>query len=412
MRALRPIGMKKVIILMSVVFLSYALVGQIIAKDIADSYKKQMIAHDAAVAGHLNQQGYEKNQIAAAFSAEKTEADRLEGHSILLRTGYTQHLDNRLLPEVQHIERKYAVMFFLLFLVLFILLFTIFATYSLRQHRRLEEAQSVMADFLNGNTAIRLDDQDEGSLAKLFTSINVMATSLTSHFEKEKRNKEFLRDLISDISHQLKTPLAALMMYNEIIQEEKTDSVVITEFIRKSENELKRIESLIQNLLKLAKMDAGMIELEKKPQELKSFLDKCIQSFQTRSELEQKQITVDCTDASVLNVDEGWLLEAVSNIIKNALDHTKAEDTIQISCEETPVITRIMIKDTGSGVYPEDIHHIFKRFYRSRYSKDKQGIGIGLTLAKAIIEKHGGTVWAESELGKGTTFFLTFPKFD
>jgi signal transduction histidine kinase len=111
-----------------------------------------------------------------------------------------------------------------------------------------------------------------------------------------------------------------------------------------------------------------------------------------------------------LYYDSEWLYEAVSNIFKNAFDHTKEQDRIEIICRDTPVLKEILIRDSGTGIHPEDIHSIFRRFYRSRFSKDKQGTGIGLTMAKMIVEKHDGSISVTSELGKGTTFCLTFPK--
>jgi signal transduction histidine kinase len=103
-------------------------------------------------------------------------------------------------------------------------------------------------------------------------------------------------------------------------------------------------------------------------------------------------------------------MEAIGNIIKNALDHTNSQNKIEVCCSETPLSIQITIKDNGAGIHPEDLHHIFKRFYRSRFSKEKQGIGIGLALSKSIIEKHGGTITVQSELGKGAAFNLFFPK--
>ncbi|MPN60207.1 Sensor protein SrrB [bioreactor metagenome] len=100
----------------------------------------------------------------------------------------------------------------------------------------------------------------------------------------------------------------------------------------------------------------------------------------------------------------------MGNIIKNALDHTEAKGRIEISCEDTAVLTEIVIRDNGAGIHPEDIHHVFKRFYRSRFSKDKTGVGIGLSLSKAIVELHGGTVAVSSKLGEGAEFHLIFPK--
>lgn len=390
--------------------LGYMLLGQVTVKLMADDYKQKMISHDYAVAGYLYRNGQDKLQITYAFTSEKTKNDLAAGQKLLQAAGYNSTVESSLLPEVGSFYKKYTVLIMVLSAVFSITFLLVLLFFALRRNERLEKANMDILSFMDGNTAVRLDDREEGSLSRLFTSINGMSTSLTSHIVKEKQNKEFLKDTISDISHQLKTPLAALKMYNEIIQDEKTANAVVDSFTSKSRRELVRMEVLIQNLLKLARLDAGSIEPEKSVNNLRRFLEEAIEGFRTRAELEDKAIILDCDGRITLSFDEEWLMEAISNLIKNSLDHTEAKDQIEIRCDETPVLTQIMIKDNGSGIHPEDIHHIFKRFYRSRYSKDKQGAGIGLTLTKAIVEMHGGSVTVESELGKGAAFRLAFPK--
>jgi signal transduction histidine kinase len=290
------------------------------------------------------------------------------------------------------------------------ILLVVFCIFARKQNKQLKNAGIKMQRFMEGDTSIRLEDNQEDSLSCFFAIVNTMATSLNAHIEKEKHSREFLKDTISDISHQLKTPLAALQMYNEIISEEETTNQVVGDFTLKSQREISRMEGLIQNLLKLAKLDVRAIELEKKSHNLNEFLRKCLATFITRAKIEGKHMSLQCDDSVTLNFDETWLLEAVGNLIKNALDHTNQNDEIEISCTETVIATEITIKDSGSGIHPEDIHHIFKRFYRSRYSKDRQGVGIGLALAKAIVEQHGGTITVKSEYGSNTEIHLIFPK--
>jgi len=401
---------KKLFVAAAIILLSTIVVGQAVVAIMTNDYKREMIAHDYAVAGYLLRNDLGKSQITTAFTAEKTAGDLAAGQSFLQAAGYDDSLTSALLPAVKSFQQKYAVLALVLSMAFSLAIMAVLLIYSSKQNKKLEEANTDILNFMKGNHNIRLNDHEEGALSQLSSSINVMATSLTTHIAKEKQNKEFLRDTIADISHQLKTPLAALQMYNEIIQDENTGNEVVESFTRKSSHELDRMENLIQNLLKLARLDVGAIELEKGNHNLRDFLESTVSRFLTRAALENKSITLDCDNGIILNCDEEWLLEAVSNIIKNALDHTTAGDAINIGVDETPVVTRITIKDNGMGIHPEDIHAIFKRFYRSRFSKDKQGIGIGLTLAKSIVEKHGGSIMVESELSKGTTFHIAFPK--
>jgi len=130
--------------------------------------------------------------------------------------------------------------------------------------------------------------------------------------------------------------------------------------------------------------------------------------FEIRAEQENKEIILSGRDDEMLLCDRDWLIEAVSNIVKNALDHTDANSHIHIEWSRLPSATQIVIKDNGSGIHSEDIHHIFKRFYRSRFSKDTQGVGLGLPLSKAIVEAHDGSIAVDSVLGNGSTFVLSF----
>ena len=158
----------------------------------------------------------------------------------------------------------------------------------------------------------------------------------------------------------------------------------------------------------ITKLDAGSIVLEKKPEDVAEMMNNVELRFSYRAEQEQKKLVLFGEEDIFLSCDRDWILEAVDNIVKNAMDHTKSGDTIEIKWRKSASIVQIQIKDNGSGIHPEDLHHIFKRFYRSRFSKDQQGIGLGLPLAKMIIEAHNGTIEVNSELGKGTMFIISF----
>lgn len=393
-----------------IILLAFILLGQLMVARMAEDYKKDMIEHDYAVAGYLSGSGVDHRQIVTAFTSDKTVADTEAGASLLASSGYTESTLNSLLPVVENFHQKFALTVLLITVLFSLAILAVLYLGEQRRGKQLETAAGQLRRFMDGDTAVRLADCGEGSLARLFAAINAMATSLTAHIDKEKQNRQFLKDTISDISHQLKTPLAALQMYNEIICDEKTGNEVVESFTDKSRRELERMENLVHNLLKLARLDAGTIELEKAVFSLQSFLEKCIGSFATRAAQEGKSITLQCGDGPMLCLDETWLGEAVGNIIKNALDHTDSGDAIEISCQEAAAATEIIIRNNGAGIHPEDVHHIFKRFYRSRFSKDKQGVGIGLALTKAIVEKHGGAVTVRSELGRGAEFHLIFPR--
>ena len=281
--------------------------------------------------------------------------------------------------------------------------------YFHKQHKIMETAVTEIDDYLIGDTDARIECDDEGEMYRLFHSVNTLVSVLNAHIENEFRTKEFLKDTISDISHQLKTPLAALNIYNGLLQGEAADLPNIREFADLSEQELDRIETLVQNLLKITRLDAGTLVTQKALENVGDMMGEIEQHFSYRARQEQKTLQFSGPETTMLFCDREWFMEAVSNLAKNALDHTKSGDTVSISWRELPSQVRITVTDTGSGIHPEDIYHIFKRFYRSRFSKDTQGVGLGLPLAKAIIEAHDGMIQVDSALGRGSIFTVNLP---
>jgi len=292
----------------------------------------------------------------------------------------------------------FNVILFLLSLLLGAGVFTGCYLYFHRQQQMIENAISQISLFVSGDSSARIESDNEGSLYKLFHEINTLATTLNAHAVREQNAKDFLRNTISDISHQLKTPLAALAIYNSLLQDECEDKTAVREFALKSEKEIERIETLVQNLLKITKLDAGAIIMDKHIENISDMMNDLKAHFEIRAEQENKEIILSGRDDEMLLCDRDWLIEAVSNIVKNALDHTDANSQIHIEWNRLPSVTQIIIKDNGSGIHPEDIHHIFKRFYRSRFSKDTQGVGLGLPLSKAIVEAHDGSMFVLSFL--------------
>lgn len=281
-------------------------------------------------------------------------------------------------------------------------------SYFRKQNQIMEQAVSQINAYLDGNRNARIECDYEGELYRLFHSVNSLAAVLNAHADNELREKEFLKNTISDISHQLKTPLAALNIYNGLLQDEDIEVSSVKEFADLSEQELDRIETLVQSLLKITRLDAGAIVLEKTAENVADMMRDIELHFAYRARQEKKEIILSGSDHLSLFCDRDWLNEAIDNIVKNAFDHTESGATIRVAWKELPSGVQIVIKDNGCGIHPEDIHHIFKRFYRSRFSKDKQGIGLGLPLAKAIVEAHNGTIEVDSELGIGTTFTMNF----
>ena len=182
----------------------------------------------------------------------------------------------------------------------------------------------------------------------------------------------------------------------------------VREFTSLSVKELDRIDTLVQNLLKITRLDAGTMVFHKEEENVSEIIKDIELHFAYRAETEGKSIVVSGEDNVTFFCDRDWITEALENLVKNALDHTKEGDSVFIAWSRFHTLLKIEVRDSGCGIHPEDIHHIFKRFYRSRFSKDSQGIGLGLSLTKAIVEAHGGTIEVDSQIGVGTMFTMNF----
>ena len=371
---------------------------------LAKNFQTELMVHDYGVAGYLLNN--EDEMSISAFTAKKSNNDIANGRKVLTSIGYDEATSLELLPIVVSYRDKTMFSLFLLVLLAFGAIYFFVAIYLQKQYKDMANAERSIHEFLNGNTMSRIESEETGDWYSLFHEINELASILSAHAENEKQTKEFLQDIISDVSHQIKTPLSALKMYQEIMDSRSTDAKAVSSFSKKSLREIKRMEDVIYTLLKLARLDAGIIQLQKAPENLSVLIQDILERFEVWAKRENK--TISGKENVFLSCDALWISEAVGNIVKNALEHTVEGGHIIVHLEQNPLMTQIVVEDDGKGIHPEDLYNIFKRFYRSRFSQDTHGIGLGLPLAKAIVEMHGGTISVTSKLGIGTTFTLNF----
>ena len=363
------------------------------------------LTHDNAIASSLLKEGVSKEVIARALM--NTEASTT-GNKFLAQIGLSNSTDIENLPYVSAVKSTIQTSLFVMLFLWILLLFFGTMLFLYWRERLYRKSENIIKNYIDGNYNVHLPQSNEGNIYQLLASVDQLATMLQAKNDTEQKTKEFLKNTISDISHQLKTPLSALMMYQEIIENEPDNPETVKEFSLKIGTALKRIEQLIQSMLKITRIDARSISFEKSNYSIQNILNHAISELTIRANNEKKEIVIDGDLKQMLYCDIEWTGEAIGNIVKNALDHTDAGGKITISWERTPAMIRIYITDNGHGIEQEDIHHIFKRFYRSKNASDNQGIGLGLSLAKAIVEEQGGILSVQSERLKGTTFTLSF----
>lgn len=371
----------------------------------ADAARYLFLEHSGAIAASLLEQGISEDVIANAITnTSSTET----GMELIKRIGISEHTSVLFIPFIDQMQQQTAFILIISNSVLSMLLL-VGAFFFFRKRKQLYwEAKQIILRYIEGDFSCHLPRVDEGAVYQLFTCIDQLATILQSRNDTQKKTKEFLKNTIADISHQLKTPLAALSMYQEIISDEPDHANMVKEYSQKTGLAIKRMEQLIQSMLKITRLDAGSIEFEKKKLTIRDLINCSIRDLVTRAENEGKKIFMEGVADEMIICDAAWTSEAIGNIVKNALDYTEEGGEILLSWERSPAMLRICIFNQGKEIAPEDIHHIFKRFYRSKRSLDTQGVGLGLALAKSIIEGQGGIISVKSSNRTGTVFTLSF----
>jgi signal transduction histidine kinase len=256
-----------------------------------------------------------------------------------------------------------------------------------------------------------LPEHDEGAFGALGRSFNAMAGRLNNTLQLLQAEKAFLQNLLSDISHQLKTPLSSLIIYNDnMLNNPKMKEDMKASFLERSRQQLDRMEWLIVSLLKLARIEAGSIFFRKNTLGIRGLIEDAVHSLQVLSEQNGQTIHIHGGEDLLIQGDEEWMKEAFINLLKNAIEHTPQGGEIDVRLEDHSLFCTVVIQDYGEGILPEELPHIFKRFYRGKSKTKTQGIGIGLSLSKVLIEGQGGQITVTSKRGEGTQFRIMFLK--
>lgn len=257
-----------------------------------------------------------------------------------------------------------------------------------------------------GDYSLQIDRNSEDELSLLDNQIYRTAVKFREQAENSNKDKENLQKSLSDISHQLKTPLTSIIvMVDNILDDDDMPLEIRREFLSDIKHNTSTVSFLVQSLLTFSKLDAEAVKFRYEQVEVKSIVDECIKNTAVMAKILGVRLESDCNDI-ILDCDRKWLCEAVTNIIKNCIEHSQ-NGNIKITADQNKLYTKISIKDNGSGIDKEDLPHIFERFYKGKNSSD-DSVGIGLALAKSIIEKQGGYISVSSELNKGSEFVIKF----
>lgn len=294
------------------------------------------------------------------------------------------------------------------FVVVSICLVIIFIVYNANKDKKLKKITEYIEEINKKNYKLDIDSNTEDELSILQNEVYKITILLKEQAENSLNDKISLKNSISDISHQLKTPLTSItILLDNIIGNPDMNIDTRNEFISDIRREIININFLVQALLKLSKFDANAVEFTQKEVKISKIIDSAIKNVMPLCDLQKVEIKVEVNENDTMVCDEKWQIEAISNILKNSVEYSNSGDTILVRANKYKLYTQIDIKDNGKGITKEDIPHIFERFYKGKNSS-KNSIGIGLALSKTIIDKNGGNIAVESKVGEGTRFVIKY----
>ena len=279
-----------------------------------------------------------------------------------------------------------------------------------KQEKKIEEINHYLKTINNRNYQLKIEENTEDELSKLRNELYKTTVLLKESAENSEQEKINLSNSLADISHQLKTPLTSItIMLDNLKENPNMDENTKQKFIFEISKQIDWINWLVISMLNLSKLDANVVQFYDEKINLNKFITEIVKNLEIPIEIKNQNIIINGDNEASFVGDYKWQQEAVTNIIKNCIEHNKENGTINIKYEENNLFTKISIKDEGIGIEKEDLKHIFERFYKGKNSTENS-VGIGLSLSKNIIEKNNGIIFCKSEIGKGTEFIIKYMK--
>lgn len=368
------------------------------------AYKKLIISNNAhMISAIISKHPELEEEILEEVVANNSTYD---GFQFLKRYGLDEEdiIDDYITEYKEELLKKDII----LYITFVFILLVVYLLYLRNENKKIKQIDKYIMDILNNKDTFDIRDYNEDVLSKLKNDIYKITVLLKEEKEKSLKEKKNLEVILSDISHQIKTPLTSMYVINDLLLDDNLDKKKKKEFLNKNRIQLERIEWLVTSLLKISRLDSGTIKLQKQKVDVCDLIETVIEPLKIPIELKNQELLLDIEDDLKINVDLEWTSEALINILKNAYEHTPKGGTIEVSARENPIYTEITILDNGEGIDSDSISHIFERFYKG--DSHKESIGIGLNMAKTIVEKENGVIEVDSKRGEFTSFTIKFYK--
>lgn len=392
---------KKYIILSIMVFVIIMTTNIIISLNIYDNYNKKETNDKYLVIGNIINSNNDKDKLILGYLHNQN----IDIGKDYLNDNITLNINNQIYNH--NLKRNLIIYSVSSTFICYILFMLLIILYKKSQDRKINEISNYMNSVLNGNYSLDIRSYEEGRLSILKNDIYKITVKLKEQTDMAINEKNNLEMILSDISHQIKTPLTSMYVINDLLKSDKLSKKEKIEFLNKNESQLERIEWLVTSLLKLSRLDNGFVKLKKEKVEVAKLIDNCLNPLLIPIELKNQNV-VKQIDNFEIDIDFNWFSEAIINILKNAHEHTNAFGTIKIETSDNSMYSSIIISDNGTGISKQDLPHIFERFYKG--DNQKESIGIGLNMAKKIIDLSGGEINVLSTPSVGTTFIIKIYK--
>ena len=308
-------------------------------------------------------------------------------------------------------QMKTNIILNIILIVLFSVLYmAIIFIYLKQRDKKINQITQYINEIKNRKYDLNINENSEDELSNLKNELYKITIMLKEESEISRQDKENIKMSVEDISHQLKTPLTSIMiMLDNLKDNPNMDEDTKQKFIFEISKQVDWINWLVISILKLSRLEADVVKFSNNKINVKKFIDEIIGNLEIPIEIKNQKISIEGDEDASFIGDYKWQQEAITNIIKNAIEHNKENGKITIKYEENVLFTKITIIDEGQGIAKEDLKHIFERFYKAQNSSDNS-VGIGLSLAKNIIEKNNGMINCKSEIGNGSEFIVKYMK--
>lgn len=409
---LRDKERRSILIAMIIIFTIGYIGINIVINSILSNIEKMYIKQNIAIVGQVVKYDPDlEDDIVAAVTGKNLEGYE-QGKEIMKKYSYNVKMPREINPLTKNVSTIKNIGLVSFWIVFFI---TVFASFNYIINKIIENLKVLTKraeNIVEGKfSAVSYNSFQEGIFSRFNSQFDLMEDRMKNMVEALKGDKIMLKNIINDISHQLKTPLSALTMYNDIMFEYSTDKDEdMNEFVKLSKEQLRRMNWLIITLLKYARLESNSVIFDKELRSINETIYESISILRKKAESKQQVINFKSDKEIMIMHDKNWMSEAIVNIIKNSIEHTDIGGKIEVTIEETPMSIEIIIKDNGEGIPKNKLKKVFERFYKNENNMNPESVGIGLALTKSIIEAHGGHIYVDSELGKWTSFHISFLK--